>query len=84
MELEFEETLDDLLEVEFNEPMDAIVYGCLISLGFATYENYGYVFLYDNNAPSINIAIIRSISAIPLHACCGIIMGYLFIFYSFL
>ena len=69
--------------IEFNEPMDAIVYGCLISLGFATYENYGYVFLYDYGAPSLNIAIIRSISAIPLHACCGIIMGYLFIFYHF-
>ena len=29
---------------EFNEPMDGIVYGVTVSLGFATYENYDYVF----------------------------------------
>ena len=29
---------------EFNEPMDGIVYGVAASLGFATYENYDYVF----------------------------------------
>ena len=29
---------------EFNEPMDGIVYGVAVSLGFATYENYDYVF----------------------------------------
>lgn len=68
---------------EFDEPMDAIVYGCLISLGFATYENYEYVFLYDFEISSLSVAIIRSISAIPLHACCGIIMGYFFIYYHF-
>ena len=28
----------------FNEPMDGIVYGVVASLGFATYENYDYVF----------------------------------------
>ena len=27
---------------EFNEPMDGIVYGVTVSLGFATYENYDY------------------------------------------
>ena len=68
---------------EFDEPMDAVVYGSLISLGFATYENYEYVYLYNNEYQSLDIAIIRSLSAIPLHACCGIIMGYYFIFYHF-
>ena len=28
----------------FNEPMDAIVYGTVVSLGFATLENYDYVY----------------------------------------
>ena len=28
---------------EFNEPMDGLVYGVTVSLGFATYENYTYV-----------------------------------------
>ena len=63
--------------------MDAIVYGSLISLGFATYENYEYVYLYEFEISSFDIALIRAFSAIPLHACCGIIMGYYFIFYYF-
>ena len=29
---------------QFDEPMDAIVYGTLISLGFATVENFEYVY----------------------------------------
>jgi len=29
----------------FNEPMDAIVYGTIASLGFATLENLSYVFV---------------------------------------
>ena len=33
-----------LKEKAFNEPMDAIVYGVVVSLGFATLENYDYVF----------------------------------------
>ena len=33
--------------VEFVEPMDAIVYGTLISLGFATFKNYEYVYIYN-------------------------------------
>ena len=64
--------------IEFNEPMDAIVYGALISLGFATYENYEYVYLYsdDFNLSSLEIAQVRAVTAVPLHAFCGIIMGY--------
>lgn len=64
--------------VEFDEPMDAIVYGTTISLGFAAYENYEYVFLYNEDLSSLAVAGIRSITAIPLHACCGILMGYNF------
>lgn len=60
---------------EFNEPMDAVVYGTLISLGFATFENYEYVYVYFDNVPPIEIAIVRALTAIPLHASCGIIMG---------
>ena len=63
--------------------MDAVVYGCLISLGFATFENYEYVYVYELAYPSLDVAIIRALSAIPLHACCGIIMGYYFIFFHF-
>lgn len=68
--------------VEFDEPMDAVVYGTLISLGFATYENYEYVYIYNEPFSSLEIASIRAFSAIPLHAFCGIVMGYCFGLYS--
>ena len=68
---------------QFDEPMDAIVYGTLISLGFATVENFEYVYLVEFEISSFTIAFIRAISAIPLHACCGILMGYYFIYFHF-
>ena len=68
----------------FNEPMDAIVYGTIASLGFATLENLTYVYLGSPESDSFTIAIIRAISAIPLHASCGIIMGYFFGLHAFL
>ena len=69
-------------KADFDEPMDAIVYGTVISLGFATYENIEYVyFLYSDQ--SLEIAILRAISAIPLHASCGVIMGYYIGLYTF-
>ena len=69
----------------FNEPMDGIVYGVLISLGFATYENYGYVYYlsYEYGMSPFELATVRSISAIPMHGFCGIIMGYYFGQYIF-
>ena len=67
-------------KTDFDESMDAIVYGTLISLGFATLENFQYV--YNAGNPDF-IAILRSFTAIPLHACCGIIMGYYFGLYIF-
>ena len=67
-------------KTDFDEPMDAIVYGTLISLGFATLENFQYV--YNAGNPDF-IAILRSFTAIPLHACCGIIIGYYFGLYIF-
>ena len=65
---------------EFNEPMDAIVYGIVASLGFALNENYNYVYNLAEqfNATSWEIALARSYSAIPMHAACGVIMGFYF------
>ena len=69
----------------FNEPMDAIVYGTLISLGFATLENYDYVYYWasENAIDAQAVAFVRAFSAIPMHACCGVIMGYYFGLYMF-
>ena len=47
----------------------------IISLGFATFENYEYVYVYFDNIPPLQIAIARALTAIPIHASCGIIMG---------
>ena len=59
---------------EFNEPMDGIVYAVMISLGFATVENISYVFKYEDQG--LFVAITRMFTAIPLHAVCGVILGY--------
>lgn len=70
---------------EFNERMDGIVYGVVVSLGFATYENYDYVFRIAETwdiAPS-QMAIWRSYTAVPMHGLNGCIMGFFFGMYAF-
>jgi len=61
---------------EFDEPMDAVIYGVAVSLGFATIENIDYVLKYYKE-PSFTMAIVRAFSAVPLHAFCGVLMGFL-------
>ena len=56
--------------------MDGVVYGVAASLGYAAYENIEYV-LYVDGEPSFDIALLRAFTAIPLHALCGVIMGFL-------
>ena len=55
---------------DFNEPMDGIVYGVTVSLGFATLENFYYVYLLADyfKTTSMSLAILRSFSAVPAHA----------------
>ena len=68
---------------DFNEPMDAIVYGTVVSLGFATLENFQYVFSLASAGEAHAVAALRAVSAIPMHASCGVIMGYYFGNYVF-
>ena len=70
---------------EFNEPMDGIVYGVTVSLGFATFENYDYVFRLAElwEIDPYQMAVWRSYSAIPMHGLNGCIMGFYFGMYSF-
>ncbi|MDA3864073.1 MAG: PrsW family glutamic-type intramembrane protease [Deltaproteobacteria bacterium] len=56
---------------EFDEPFDGIIYATASSLGFAVLENFFYV-----SAGGIQLALVRAVSAIPLHLFCGLIMGY--------
>ena len=69
---------------EFNEPMDGIVYGVAVSLGFATLENFYYVYGIDWEGQSpMFVAWVRTFSAVPMHALAGCFMGYFFMKYSF-
>jgi len=71
---------------DFNEPMDGIVYGVTVSLGFATLENFYYVYLLADyfETTSMSLAVLRSFSAVPAHAVFGIFMGYFFMKYAFI
>ena len=63
-------------KTEFDEPMDGLVYGVAASLGYAAYENIEYV-LYTYNEPSFHLAYVRALSAVPMHALVGVVMGFL-------
>lgn len=55
---------------EFNCQFDGVVYGVFVSLGFALWENIGYVAMLGMQA-----ALIRAVTAVPGHACFGVFMG---------
>ena len=55
----------------FDEVMDGIIYTVVAGLGFATVENI--FFVLDGG---LSIGIIRSFTALPLHAIAGGLMGY--------
>ena len=70
---------------EFNEPIDGMVYGVTVSLGFATLENLYYVYVladYLETTPML-LAIVRSFTTIPAHGLFGAFMGYYFMKHSF-
>ncbi len=56
---------------EFDEPMDGIVYGVAVSLGFAAVENVLFV-----TSRGLEVAWLRAIFAVPAHALFGATMGY--------
>jgi len=58
-------------KVEFNEPMDGVVYGVAVSLGFASLENILYVAM-----GGAGTAVFRAVTAVPMHAVAGVLMGY--------
>ena len=66
----------------FTKTSDAIIYGITCSLGFATLENFEYVYLNNGDYSHLDIAGLRAISAIPMHGLNGIIMGFYFGFFA--
>jgi protease PrsW len=57
---------------EFDEPMDGVVYGAAVGLGFAAVENFLYV---TQNANVIEVAVMRGIMSVPFHGAVGAIAG---------
>ena len=69
---------------DFDEPMDGLVYGATAALGFAMAENFDYV----GNAADFgttwqDVAWIRAFLTAPMHAACGIFIGFSFSYYYF-
>ena len=56
---------------EFDEPMDGLLYGVAIALGFATFENFLFL-----SSRGLAIAWERAIFAVPAHALFGGCMGF--------
>lgn len=56
---------------EFDEPLDGVVYGVAVALGFATLENFLFV-----TRLGIGAAWQRALFAVPAHALFGATMGY--------
>jgi RsiW-degrading membrane proteinase PrsW (M82 family) len=56
---------------EFDEPLDGVVYGVAVALGFATLENFLFVLRLG-----LGVAWQRALFAVPAHALCGATMGY--------
>ncbi len=54
----------------FNCQFDGVVYAVFVSLGFALWENVGYVV-----ANGLATALVRAVTAVPGHACFGVFMG---------
>ncbi|SHJ28231.1 Protease prsW family protein [Bradyrhizobium lablabi] len=57
----------------FADPMDTVVYGAAVGLGFAAYENLAYLVQHKEMWQSL--AALRSVLTVPFHGALGIIAG---------
>ena len=57
---------------DLRRPVDAVVLSVMVSVGFAAIENIYYVF---GSANWTETAMLRAITAVPMHATVGLIMG---------
>jgi protease PrsW len=60
----------------FDEPLDGIVYGVVVSMGFATVENVLYVLSYAEKGMGLEVGLKRMFLSVPAHASFGVVMGY--------
>jgi protease PrsW len=57
---------------DFDEPMDGVVYGAAVGLGFAAFENFFYLW---GEPDWVSVAIMRGLLTIPFHGSLGAIAG---------
>ena len=56
---------------EFDEPIDGMIYGMTVALGFAAIENIEYMVRFGPG-----VLVTRSLLSIPIHLACGATWGY--------
>jgi RsiW-degrading membrane proteinase PrsW (M82 family) len=56
---------------ELDEPLDGVIYGVALALGFATVENILMVL-----KTSLGVGLLRAVFAVPAHALFGAVMGF--------
>src|SRR3954453_12944737 len=57
----------------FADPMDTVIYGAAVGLGFAAYENLAYLVQHAEMWRSL--AALRSVLTVPFHGALGVIAG---------
>lgn len=60
------------LHRELDEPLDGVVYGAAVALGFAAVENA----LFAHRAESVGLVLQRAFTATLLHVCCTAGLGF--------
>ena len=65
----------------FDEHIDGIIYAVFVSLGFAAFENIGY--LFTNMDEWMKVGFMRALLALPGHYAFGVLMGFFYSLYYF-
>ncbi len=61
---------------DFNEPLDGMIYAISIALGFASFENFGYMLKTYGTDAFTGTAIIRAFFSVPMHALASSLFGF--------
>ena len=67
----------------YDERLDGIVYATCIGLGFAGFENIGYLFQGVEDGSWLSIGISRALFAVPGHFFFGVLMGFFYALATF-
>jgi RsiW-degrading membrane proteinase PrsW (M82 family) len=59
--------------IAYDHPMEGVVYGAAVGLGFAAYENLFY--LASNPEHWKTLALVRGLVTVPVHGALGVIIG---------